>query len=362
MGRQAVALRYSQEAIRQAGLLGDRRSNALAIHANILRGMGRIAESRQFLKLASEAAPDATRGHSLTTLAQLELAEGNFDAARAACLESCRLWESTNGHPSYLGNALAILSRIEAAVGDSSASERLARRALAIFEESLGQNHPRVVTALADLAECVKERRPDEAGRLLERAMRIAREKLGENHQEAIALALALADIERRTGRPEEAWKLYDWSLRGARTAFGPSSSRIAPYLNNAAIALMDLARYSEAEQLFREALQVREAELGPMHVSSAETLYNLGVVLARRLEMGEARKFVERSLAVRQMHYGEDHPSMLPGLELYGRLLLGAGEKRRARSVRHRMETLAASDPEMRHKVDVKALQSAFR
>lgn len=361
-GQPVQALRYSEEAIREAALLGDRAGNAFTIHANILRSLGRVSEARQFLARAAQTASPAARGHTLNALAQLELSEGNFEAARTASTEAAALWEKFDGNPSFRANALAVLSRIEAALGNSQPAERLAREVLAIIEKTLGPEHSRVAVALADLAERVKERRLAEAGALLERAHRITIAKQGKNHPDSIALELAMADVERRAGRLEEARKVFARSVEGARALYGSTNAKVAPYLNNAALALVELGQHGEAEALLREAVQIREKEVGPMHVSNAETYLNLAVVLTRRGERREARSFAERSLAVRQMHYGADHPSMLTGLELYGRLLLADGEKRRARDVNRRSEALIASDPERRNRIDIRTLQSGFR
>ncbi|MBV9849169.1 MAG: toll/interleukin-1 receptor domain-containing protein [Armatimonadetes bacterium] len=99
----------------------------------------------------------------------------------------------------------------------------LYRRALAIFEQALGPEHPDTAASLNNLAVLYKSQgRLDEAAPLYRRALAIDKEALGENHPGYATDLNNLAGLYQAQGRLDEAAPLYRRALDILEKALGP--------------------------------------------------------------------------------------------------------------------------------------------
>jgi tetratricopeptide (TPR) repeat protein len=90
--------------------------------------------------------------------------------------------------------------------GRYAEAEPLYRRALGIWEESLGPNHPNVAKGLSNLADFYHERgREPAAERLYMRAITILENALGPYHPDVARLNGGLAQVYRAEGRARKA-------------------------------------------------------------------------------------------------------------------------------------------------------------
>jgi tetratricopeptide (TPR) repeat protein len=160
-------------------------------------------------------------------------------------------------------------------------------RALAIFERTLGPDHPEVAMTLKELG------------------------NVGENLESKIAYYRRALDIWERT--------------------LGPDHPLQAMSLNNLGLDLARQGKHEEARLHLERALEVWESALGPEHPFVDVALGNLGAQLLWQNEYDEARPYLERSLALREKEHGREHWEVANALTLLGYTWLGKGDLRQA-------------------------------
>jgi tetratricopeptide (TPR) repeat protein len=208
---------------------------------------------------------------------------------------------------SRLFNQLALLLKTKARYAEA---EPLYRRALAIFEASLGLDHPEVATRLNNLAGLLSAtNRLGEAEPLYRRALAIDEASYGPDHPEVAKDLNNLAGLLGATNRLGEAEPLYRRALAIFEASNGSDHPNVAINLNNLAELLRAANRFSEAEPLYRRALAIFEASYGPDHPNVATGLNNLAGLLYDTNRLGEAEPLFRRALAIFEASYGPDHP-----------------------------------------------------
>jgi tetratricopeptide (TPR) repeat protein len=166
---------------------------------------------------------------------------------------------------------------------DYRQAEPLYRRALGIWEQSLGQNHPNVATDLNNLAMLLKNTNHlAEAEPLFRRALAIDEQSFGPNHPEVAINLSNLALLLEATNRLAEAESLFRRALAIDEQSLGPKHPKVAIRLNNLAQLLKATNRLDEAEPLCRRALDIAEASLVPGHPTTLRYRKNLEQLLAR--------------------------------------------------------------------------------
>jgi tetratricopeptide (TPR) repeat protein len=163
-------------------------------------------------------------------------------------------------------------------------AEPLYRRAVMIFDKSLGPDHPNVATSLNSLAHLLQDTyRPSEAEPLYRRALAISEKSLGPDHPNVATSLNSLAQLLQDTYRPDEAEPLYRRALAISEKSLGPDHPNVAIRLTSLAKLLLETQRLSEAEPLYRRALAICEKSLGPEHPNTAVVRRNLGALEAGR-------------------------------------------------------------------------------
>jgi len=153
--------------------------------------------------------------------------------------------------------------------------EPLYQRALAIWEQALGSDHPNVAQSLNNLAVLYKiQGRTAEAEPLYQRALAIWEHALGPDHPDVAA-------SPRRRRQPPQLGRAVPRPrpLRQGRTALAARPGdppHVAHSLNNLAGLYRDQDRFAEAEPLHQRALAIRERALDPNHPDVATSLNNL--------------------------------------------------------------------------------------
>jgi esterase/lipase superfamily enzyme/Flp pilus assembly protein TadD len=177
-------------------------ASALLLHADILRGEGRLkqaeAEAKQALDIRNK--------------------EFGGDSLRAA-------------------GALNILGAIQESLERFPEAEVAYREALRIRSAKLPADHPDLATSNARLGGLLKSRgRLPEAEVLLQEALRIRESKLGVEHPDTVRSLDALGDLMRRSDRPDRAKALFERAdpyrkraVYQVRIIFGTNRSNSAP-------------------------------------------------------------------------------------------------------------------------------------
>src|SRR5215472_620473 len=149
--------------------------------------------------------------------------------------------------------------------------EPLKRRALAIDEANLGNDHPEIATDLNNLAQLLKDtNRLGEAEPLMRRALAITEASFGSDHPNVAIRLSNLAGLLQATNRLGEAEPLMRRALAIDEASLGKDHPNVATALNNLAGLLQATNRLGDAEPLCRRVIGIFEASLGKNHPNVA--------------------------------------------------------------------------------------------
>jgi CHAT domain-containing protein/Tfp pilus assembly protein PilF len=221
-----------------------------------------------------------------------------------------RYVKAVQAHPAEYPTALSMLAALLQNANRPAAAEPLCRRALALLEESLGAEHPKVATALDDLGVALSALdRLDEAEPLFRRALAIDENKLGREHLDVVPVLNNLASLLQKTYRLDEAELLFRRALAIYEKRLGPTNPAVAVALSNLAMLLQSTNRLVEAEPLYRRALAIDEKRSGATHPIVATRLALLAGFLKATNRPAEAEPLYRRALAINESSLGSDHP-----------------------------------------------------
>jgi tetratricopeptide (TPR) repeat protein len=231
-------------------------------------------------------------------------------------------------------------------------AESLLVRALSIYEEVLGPDHPDVAVCLNNLASTYnRQGRYAEAEPIYVRALNISEKALDPNHRDIAARLNNLATLYSRQNRDTEAEPLLIRALSIYEEALGPDHSEVALCRNNLAYVYVQQGRDAEAEPLLVQALSIREKAFGPDHPDVALCLNNLAYIYWNRAQHAEAESLLVRALSIREKALGPDHPDVAVGLNnvayIYSKQSRYAeAEPLQARALSILMKTLGPEHP----------------
>jgi len=224
-----------------------------------------------------------------------------------ACTRRKQSWKNTNNE---LASLLFKSARYLADRGQYTEAEPLYLRALRIWEQVLGPEHPQVATVVNNLAILrAMQGKYIEAEPLCQRALHIWEQVLGPEHPDMAYPLVNLAILYTQQRRYAEAEPLYQRALHIKEQALGPEHPDVALLLNNLANLYREQGMYAEAEPLYQRALRIQEQTLGPEHPDVAFPLFNLAIIYPDQGKYAEAELFYQRALAIREQSLGQHHP-----------------------------------------------------
>ena len=205
-------------------------------------------------------------------------------------------------------------------------------RALSIYENVLGSDHPDTADCLNNIA-FLLQIQGDLAGArpLYERALAIYERKLGPEDPSTAAGLNNVAFLLRAQGDLAGARPYYERALAINEKVHGPEHPETALSLNNLAFLLQAQGDLVRAQPLFVRSLAIREKVLGPEHPSTATSLNNFAVVLRAQGDLSGAQSHFERALAINEKVLGSEHPSTSRVRHNLARLLLACDNADRA-------------------------------
>jgi tetratricopeptide (TPR) repeat protein len=208
------------------------------------------------------------------------------------------------------------LATLHLAAGAYPEARALYERALALYEQTLGPDHPDVAVTLSNLSNgYLLAGAYPEARALSERTLAIYEQALGPDHPELAVPLNNLASVHLAAGAYPEARALYERSLAIWERALDEDHPDIAVSLNNLAVVLEKTGAYAEARTMIERALVIFEKSLGPDHPHVGATLDSLAVVLVKTGAYAEARALSERALAIQERALGPEHPDVAMSL-----------------------------------------------
>jgi serine/threonine protein kinase/tetratricopeptide (TPR) repeat protein len=265
--------------------------------------------------------PEVAR--SLRTLARLAERRGKLEEAERLYRRTLEMRQELLGpeHPE-VAESLADLGRL--ALGPPRREEALAllTRSVGILERSVRDRSagpptdrsadPRLRLAYSadGLGFALQiSGRPAAAEHRFLQALALRQEVLGPEHPRVAESLLSLGWLYRRMGRSTEAAVVYRRAAAIQRRTLGPDHPRFAQSLHSLGVILAEaFHRYDEAERLLRRALAIDRAALGPDHLDVATHQDTLANVLVNEGRFAESVDLYRRSTAIRKKVLGADH------------------------------------------------------
>lgn len=246
---------------------------------------------------------------AMNQLATALRARGLYDEAESPYLHALGLLERTFGpHSTEVGDALNALAVLYKYRGEYDRAESLYQRARKIAEAA--GDDELLSSVLYNLAGLAHGRgRYAEGEPLARRALELAQELMGEDHPRTAVHMSTLAAILDGLGKYGESEPLYRKALSIYRTVFGPRHPDVALNLNNLAAIARERGDHAEAERLYRQALEIREEALGPCHPQVGTSLHNLGMLYLTQGRYADAATCLDRALSILEQACGSDHP-----------------------------------------------------
>lgn len=253
---------------------------------------------------------------------------GELASARELFLRSIAMFEASVGseHPDVanvlndLGAVMLRQSEIETARGCFRRAWRIAHRLL--LEIPLGEREDGnvdnevariAVQALSNLGNLEREAGNwNRAGRILKRAVRMARSKLG---QDDLDTSIALNNLGmwcKFTGRFELGRKCYRRAMTIIRRHCGPQNSRCSPDIASIYHNLGGLehtaGNFEAGEPFARKSVAIRRRAVGTAHPDYAADLGGLAAIIGDQGRSDEAESLYREALAIFERVYGDDH------------------------------------------------------
>jgi tetratricopeptide (TPR) repeat protein len=307
-GELKSAVPYLSDAVRVLSQVkgGDGEAMTAMIDLSCaLRASGDLQGARQLLARGHELATrsgleqSAAYARLLTNRARIEVMEGRITEAQADLNWSLHLYQKLVGDESAeVAEVLSELSEIFMWIDNHAEAERLARRAIAIFETTVASVHPDRVATEGVLAEALYlQNRPDEAASILVDAIRKDTELFGHLSPQVADMLDRLAFVRYSQRRFRDSETVARDALATARVAFGQKHLMTGNIATTLARTLIRLRKYHEAEIVLREALEIFGATVPGDHQYIASAEYFLGEALLATERPHEAEAVLTASM-----------------------------------------------------------------
>ena len=288
--------------------------------------MGHFQDSletlQRALKIQEQAGgPDSNEvAQSLNNLGATQCELGQHEDAVATFRRAIAI-RSREGEPTPLAYPLASLAQTLITFSQFDEAAAMAERALGIFRQSFGDDHPDLAYPYETLGEiCERRGRYGEAEQRYRQGL-AAREHASDAHLTAISLT-EVARVLGLRGKHAEARETVEKAL--ALLEKGATDRELAAPLSARAAIRLRQGEREEAIADGRRAVAVLEPVYGPTHPEVARALTVLGDVFAANGRNDEARGAYERAVAA----LGPRHPDLPSALLGLGGVLL-AEQKR---------------------------------
>ena len=190
------------------------------------------------------------------------------------------------------------------------------RKALDLYEQQLGADHPDVAQSLNNLASLYDSQgKYGEAEPLYLQSLQIREQQLGESHLDVASSLNGLAGLYYSQSKYNESEPLYVQSLEIREAQLGADHPDVATSLNNLANLYYSQRKDSEAEPLYLRSLEIRKYRLGADHPDVAQSLGNLANLYYSQSKYNEAEPLYVRSLEIREAQLGAGHPDVAQSL-----------------------------------------------
>ena len=194
--------------------------------------------------------------------------------------------------------------------GDYIVATNFFKRALSIYEQTLGTMHPDTLTILSNLAQLYcTQGFYDQSELLYKQGLAICEQVLGALHPDTAGSLNGLGALYYRQGLYEKAKPLYLRALTIRKQLLGEMHPETATSINNLAVLYEAEGLYDKSELLCKQALIIREQLHGVFHPATATSINNLGVLRNLQDRCREAETLLQQAYEIRVAILGASHP-----------------------------------------------------
>jgi len=266
-----------------------------------------------------------------------------YDQAELLYERALRIWKQRGGseHPEAI-HSLNRLARICFEHAQFEQSEALYQRALRIGERALGPECLEVAYALNGLGILyARQGKYEQAEPLLQQALCIRKQVSGPEHPDLAASFNNLAMLYALQGKEEQAEALYQQALCIREKALESEHPFLAYPLHGLALLYAEQGKEEQAEALYQQALCIREKALGPEHPLLAYPLNDLAKLYTEQSKYEEAKPLYQRALHIWEQALGPEHPQVAHPLNNLAALYAAQGKYEQAERFFQRALTL---------------------
>jgi serine/threonine protein kinase/Tfp pilus assembly protein PilF len=295
-------------------------------------------ERRLGAALAKAGVPEPerrTRGAAL----RAELDRMNATDAATAMIDETILKPALRAIDERFGDQPAVAAQLRHALasvyskmGLLDAAHAQLQSALATRRRVLGDDHPRTLESVNDMA-CVLQEQGKfaEAQALFQQLIDARRRVLGPDHEDTVGALNNMGGLLQDRRQYAEAEPYFREALETSRRVLGGDSEETISYINNYGAVLMNQRKLPAAEASFREAHEKSVRALGDRHPDTIAYLVNIGSALDAQDKFGEAEACYREALEKRRRALGEEHPDTLRLVKTLGSSLRKQGKHQQA-------------------------------
>ncbi len=218
-------------------------------------------------------------------------------------------------------------------------SVSLLRRALAIDQAELGEEHPYTVTSMHNLAATLWDQGDLSGARALqEKVVEVSRRFLGEAHPYILRSMNNLASTLQSQGDLSGALALQEKVVEVSRRVLGEEHPDTLTSMNNLALTLGNQGDLAGARALQEKLLEVLCRVQGEEHPYTLTSMNNLAETLRGQGDLAGACVLNEKVLEVRRRVQGEEHPDTLTSMNNLALTLGNQGDLAGARILQEKL------------------------
>ena len=317
LGQFQVAEPILDESLRLQGAGDDTsRLNTLLELGRARMGAGNLSGAEAPLQEALHLAQirfgagSPQSAHVLWGLGILRFEQGRLSESKDLYQRALGLMESAKTPQTDASQVLDDLASVYMREQQWALAKEAYERALEIDRRVLGDDHPRLVVYLSNLATAVQNMGDlKRAETLFRDAIERNRRAYGDNHPDGVAAKENYALLLQREGRLTEAEPLLRQALAAKLTLYGPDHYKVGYSHVSLALLLHDKGDLAGSESEFRQALAVYDKSLPPNHQYRASLLMHFARLLVDRNKPEQALPMSEQSIKIWTESSGVESP-----------------------------------------------------
>ena len=200
--------------------------------------------------------------------------------------------------------------------GQWNKAEELQVQAVAMRRRVFGEEHPAMLTSMANLASTYRNQgRWMEAEKLEVQIMEMSSRVLGGEHPDTLISMANLASTYWNQGRWTEAEKLEVQVMETRKRVLGEEHPDTLTIMANLASTFWNQGRWTEAEKLEVQVMEASSTVLGEEHPNTLTSMANLASTYRNQGRWTEAEKLEVQVMETSSKVWGEEHPDTLIGM-----------------------------------------------